>query len=239
MTAPGQTTNPHPDPSGAVLGTAKEQTGVVAGAATSAAGDVAATAKEQAGNIVGETLDQAKNVTAQLQDSARAQFDKQSETVAEQLRTLSQQFRDGDTSGLAGKLMTEAGERLQGLSQYVDRVGPQGLVDDVRRYARRSPGSFFLTAALAGFVGGRLAKAAKSGPVTATGNLPGRPATATPALTPTTGAPALATPVIAAPVIAIPALDVTGVDVTGVDVTGFDVTGTPVVPTRGVEGGRQ
>ena len=233
MTAPGQTTNAPQNPTGAVLDTAKQETGAVAGAATGAAGDVAATAKEQAGNVVGETLDQARNVTAQLQDSARAQFDKQSETVAVALRALSQQFREGDTSGLAGKLMTEAGERLQGLSQYVDRVGPQGLLDDVRGYARRSPGSFFLTAALAGFVGGRLAKAAKAG----SGTLPGRPVPNPPELTPASGAPALTRPPVDVTAVDVTTVDVTGVGVppVGAPVSGFDLTGTPVVPTRGFQ----
>ena len=240
MTAPGQTSSTPQNPSGAVLDTARQETGAVAGVATSAAGDVAATAREQVGNVVGETLDQARNVTAQLQDSARAQFDKQSETVAVQLRALSQQLRDGDTSGLAGKLMAEAGERLQGLSQYVDRVGPQGLVDDVRRYARRSPVSFCLTAALAGFVGGRLVKAAKAGAGAGTGDLPGRHAPTPPRVIPATGTPALGRPTEEVASVDVTSIDVTGVDVTGVGapgapVSGFDLTGTPVVPTRGFQ----
>ena len=191
MTAPSQATNAQQQAPGAVLGTAKEQTG----------------------HVVGETLEQAKNLTAELQGSARAQLDKQSETVAVQLRALSQQLRDGDASGLAGKLMAEAGERLQSLSQYVDRAGPQGLIDDVRRYARRNPGQFFVTAALAGLVSGRLAKAVKAGPTRPTGELPGRHATPAPAPIP-----------------------VTGSDLTGSDLTGSDLTGAPVILPRTDDG---
>ena len=221
MTAPGQLTNAQQESSSAVLDTAKDQSGALAGAATSAASEVTTTAKEQAGNIVGETVEQAKNLTADLQQSARKQFDQQSENVALHLRTLSQQLRDGDTSGIAGQLMTEAGQRLQSLSQYVDRVGPQGLVEDVRRYARRNPGTFFLTAALAGFASGRLAKAAKAGAPTVGSQPVGSQPVMSQPVTPPAGA-RHAVQGAPAPTSSTPP---------------FDLTGTPVVPARGAEQG--
>jgi hypothetical protein len=143
--------------------TAATEAKEVAGTAVDATAEVAGTAKEQAGQVLGEGLDQAKNLagqaTATLQDTLRAQ----SEKVSEQLTTISQQLTNGDTSGVVGQVMTEAGQRLRGLADHLQSAGPEGVLSDLRAYARRNPGSFLLGAAAAGLVTGRLVKGLNAG----------------------------------------------------------------------------
>jgi uncharacterized protein YjbJ (UPF0337 family) len=163
VTAPGQAATQAKDQTKEVLGTAADQAGTVKDTATSAASDVAGTAKEQVGSVVGEAVTQAKDLTSQVKDQAAQRLDSTSTALTSSLKGFSGQLSEGDTSGVVGQLMTEAGTRLRGLSDYLERVGPEGLLNDVRGYARRSPGSFLLTAALAGVVSGRLMKGLSAG----------------------------------------------------------------------------
>ena len=158
MTAPGQVASTAKDQGAEVLGTATDQAGTVASTAGGAAADVAGTAKEQAGNVVGEAVAQAKDLTSQVREQAVAQLGSQSDKLTSGLRTFSGQLSQGDTSGIVGQLLSEVGSRLETLTDHVERVGPEGLVEDLRSYARRNPGTFLLGAALAGLVGGRVAK---------------------------------------------------------------------------------
>ena len=162
MTAPGQvTTNAKPEAT-QVLETAQDQANNVKDTALGAATDVVDTAKEQVGNVLGETVDQAKDLASQMKEQAARQLDSQSSKAIDQARGLSQQLTSGDTSGMVGQILSEAGHRLQALTDYVDRVGPQGVLEDARRYARRNPGTFILGTALAGLVSGRVMKGIKA-----------------------------------------------------------------------------
>jgi hypothetical protein len=158
VTAPGQVVSSTQDQASPVHSSSPGQAGNVKHSTTSAASEVASTSKEQVSNVVGETVQQAKDVTGQLKEQARQQLDTQSSRAVQQVRSVSEQLTNGDTSGWVGELLSEAGQRLQQLSGYVEQAGPQGVVDDLRRYARRSPGTFVLGAALAGLVGGRVLK---------------------------------------------------------------------------------
>jgi hypothetical protein len=160
MTAPASTAK---DQGAEVLGTATDQAGAVASEAKSAATDVAGTAKEQAADVLSETVTQAKDLTAQVKQQATEQLGTQHEKITGSLKDLSSQLSSGDTSGIVGQVLSEAGSRLQSLADYVERVGPDGLVRDARSYARRNPGTFLLGAALAGLVSGRIMKGISAG----------------------------------------------------------------------------
>ena len=54
----------------------------------------------------------------------------------------------------------EGAERqVEGLASRLEQRGPQGLMDDVTRFARRRPGVFLSGAVAAGFVVGRVVRA--------------------------------------------------------------------------------
>jgi uncharacterized protein YjbJ (UPF0337 family) len=143
---------------GAVAGSAKEQAASVAQTATSAAGDVTGTAKEQVGNVVGETVQQARDLSGQVKEQVGTQVTAQTEKLTGSLRQIGAQISDGDTSGIVGQVLGEVGQRVQTLADRLEQTGPQGLLEEVRDYARRSPGTFLLGAAIAGLVTGRLVK---------------------------------------------------------------------------------
>jgi uncharacterized protein YjbJ (UPF0337 family) len=158
VTAPEQVASTAQEQAGAVAGTARDQAASVAQTATSAAGEVTGTAKEQADSVVGETVAQARDLTGQVRQQATQQVSAQTQKATGALRDLSRQLHEGDTSGMVGTVLTEVGQRVQTFADALEQKGPQGLLEDVRRYARRSPGSFVVGAALAGLVAGRLGK---------------------------------------------------------------------------------
>jgi hypothetical protein len=158
VTAPQQVASTAKDEAANVAGTTAEQAAQVAGAAGTAAADVAGAAKTEAANVIGESLDQAKDLASTVRTQVADQLSSQGDRLTEGLRTLSSQLAEGDTSGVVGQVLKEAGQRVQALADYAERTGPQGIVTELRSYAKRNPGTFLLGAALAGLVGGRVVK---------------------------------------------------------------------------------
>ena len=134
-------------------GTAADEAKSVAGTAQSEAGQVAQEAKSQVHGL----LDQA---AGQADDQARTQRDRLVGTLGslgDDLKGMSAQGGDG----LAADLTREVADRVHGLSSHLDGREPRELLDDVRDFARRRPGTFLLGALAAGVVVGRLTRGAK------------------------------------------------------------------------------
>jgi len=163
VTAPKQVASTAQGEAAAVAGTAKDEASYVASTAVGAAGDVAGTAKQEAGNVLAEGLDQAKNLTSQVKEQAGQQLSTGNEKLTGSLRGLSQQLADGDTSGVLGQVLSEAGQRVQALADRLEQRGPEGVLTDLQDYARRSPGTFLIGMAATGFLTGRLVKGLQSG----------------------------------------------------------------------------
>jgi hypothetical protein len=91
----------------------------------------------------------------------------------------------------------------------MDQRGVEGVLDDVRSFARRRPGVFLLGAGIAGFAVGRLVRGAKDAPTSRPG--PSRAAIASPEPEP------YARPVVTAGAVPPPAVapSTTGVAVSG------------------------
>jgi hypothetical protein len=163
-------------------GTAADESQHVAGVAASEAQKVASEAKSQVQNLLGDA-------TSQVEDQSRTQRDR----LVGTLRTFTDdldQMADGQ-GGIAADLVHEVADRARSLTSSLDGREPRELLDDVRRFARRKPGTFLLGALAAGVVAGRVTRGAKapqsSSPSGASQGLgTGYPAPAVPA----TGAPA-------------------------------------------------
>lgn len=162
VTTPVSTTYSPTTPSSTTEAAASEAKEVVSTAA-SAGGEVAGVAKEQASQVIGESVDQAKDLVSSLASTLQAQLHTQTGKVGEHLSALSTQLTEGDTSGVVGQVLNEVGTRLRTLADHVQQSGPEGVLADLRSYARRSPGSFLLGAAAAGLVTGRLTKGLTAG----------------------------------------------------------------------------
>jgi hypothetical protein len=72
---------------------------------------------------------------------------------------------DGTSDGAPGPardLIQQASGKLEELGSWLQDREPADLLDEVRAYARRKPGTFLLGAALAGIVAGRLTTGVKA-----------------------------------------------------------------------------
>ncbi|MFJ3385533.1 MULTISPECIES: hypothetical protein [unclassified Curtobacterium] len=145
-----------------------------ADAAKGAAKDTAADAKEQASKVAGTAKEQAQNVAAELSDHARQIFGEASGNLKEQaadqqqraaggLRSLSDQLSrmadNDDEQGLAARVVRDLSGRAHSVAGYLDDRDPGSLLDEVKTFAAKRPGTFIAIAAGAGILAGRLTKA--------------------------------------------------------------------------------
>ncbi|WP_408895693.1 hypothetical protein ACJ5H2_12355 [Nocardioides sp. R1-1] len=138
------------------VGTAKEETQHVAEVARGEAQNVAAEAKSQA---------------AHLLEDARAQIEEQSSTQLDRFAGMLREFGDdlermvrGEPSqgGPAQELVGEVAEKARALRSQIEGRQPAELLDQVRDFARRRPGTFLLGSLAAGVLAGRLTRGAKT-----------------------------------------------------------------------------
>jgi hypothetical protein len=137
-------------------------------AATQAAVEVKDTAKEQAQRVGTEAKTQARNIAADVRDKvgeqARTQNDKLVSTIRETAGHLDEMRGDRQDSP-AATVVSRVADGGRQLADYLDRNGPEGVLQEVQDFARRRPGAFLATALVAGFVVGRLGKSvAKADP---------------------------------------------------------------------------
>jgi F0F1-type ATP synthase membrane subunit b/b' len=149
----------------AVATTSREEARDVAETAKSQAQDVKGAATEQAQQLGDEAKEHARDVVADLREDLRRRADEQGTRAAQALHDTSSQLRSMARSADGGAvvdLAQNAATRLDDVASRLDRSGIDGLIDDVRSYARRRPGTFLLAAGAAGFLVGRLARNASS-----------------------------------------------------------------------------
>jgi hypothetical protein len=130
------------------------------------AGNVASTASDQARNVAGEAKSQARNLLHETQGQVREQAGQQKQKASGGLRSLSDELRsvaDGTGAtqgGMVNDFARQASEKAQELASWIDAREPGDLVNEVRDFARRKPGTFLLGAAVAGVLAGRLTRSA-------------------------------------------------------------------------------
>jgi hypothetical protein len=147
---------------------------------------VAGTAKDEMQHVGGEAIDRARDVAVDLRDEARRQANEQGTRVAQALHDASRQLHsmgDATDAGMVADLTHQAASRTEAIASRLDARGVDGVLDDVRSYARRKPGTFLLAAGVAGFIVGRLARNASgvvSGSQNQTTGTPSQPQPALP-----------------------------------------------------------
>ena len=149
-------------------------------ATTDTAKDEAAHLKDRATDAGGHLLDEAKGEATAVTQEARRQLDdlwsQARSEVSSQAGTQQQRLAGGLTSvgdqltqmasstseqGIATDVVREVGTRVDTLGRWLEDRGPQEILDEVRSFARRRPGTFLLVAAGAGVVVGRLTRGLK------------------------------------------------------------------------------
>lgn len=153
------------DQAAQVAGDAKEQAAQVAGSAKEQAAHVAGTAKEEAQRAVGEAKRQAQSLLRQGQTELSSQAGTQQERLASGLRSFSTelgQLAEGaEEPGVATNVARWAAQVADDAGRWLEERDPTSVVDEVRRYARRNPGTFMLVAAGLGLAVGRVARSLK------------------------------------------------------------------------------
>jgi ElaB/YqjD/DUF883 family membrane-anchored ribosome-binding protein len=146
---------------------AKDEARNVGQTAAQAGSQVASTAADQAKEVVGEAKNQAQGLIQQGRSQLRQQTVSQQHKAAEGLQAVVSQLR-GMANGEAPAPgpVRDALEQATGyVEQFANRLQnrePADLLDDVRSFARRKPGTFLLGAALAGVLAGRLTSGVKA-----------------------------------------------------------------------------
>jgi hypothetical protein len=144
--------------------TARAEVGTVAATAAEGAKEVAGEATAQTKVVISQAKQQVDGLVTQTREEIRQQAEDRSAQAAGGLRTLSEQvaaLANGrpDSAGSLPRYLEEVQEHVLGLASKLEHGGPQGILDDVSRFARRRPGLFLAGAAGAGFVVGRAVRA--------------------------------------------------------------------------------
>jgi hypothetical protein len=138
-----------------VAATAADEGKRVAGVAEDGAQRVGEEAKTQVRTL----LDDA---TSQVDEQSRAQKTKLAETVRTFGEDLDSMTSQGENSGgMASQLVQHVADQARTVATHLDGREPRELLDDVRAFARRRPGTFLLGALAAGVVVGRVTRGAK------------------------------------------------------------------------------
>ncbi len=161
-----ETTSPRgsdaPGSSGKVDAAKQEATDLKDTAATQAK-DVLGTAKDEAVTVVAEAKTQAKDLYAQTQRELSEQANTQQQRLAGGLRSVSDELgsmaTNSEGSGVASDLVQQVSGRLSAAATWLGDRDPGAVLAEVKRYARRKPGTFILAAAIGGIVVGRLTRA--------------------------------------------------------------------------------
>ncbi|MGR6967893.1 hypothetical protein ACU610_25880 [Geodermatophilus sp. URMC 61] len=147
---------------------AKDEARNVGQTAAQAGSQVASTAADQAREVAHETQRQAQDLLHQGRQQLRQQTVAQQQKAASGLSSLAQELRglaDGSSQGAPGPARDLLQQASGYVEQFADRLQnrePGDLLEDVRAFARRKPGTFLLGAALAGVLAGRLTSGVKA-----------------------------------------------------------------------------
>ncbi|HEX7746373.1 MAG TPA: hypothetical protein VF462_14065 [Micromonosporaceae bacterium] len=143
-------------------GGVREQARNVGSQAAQAGSDVAQTAKQQGREVAGEATRQARNLYGEARDQLASQTSDQQRRAAGGLRSLADEMRamaeQGGQSGPVSELARQAADRVHGVAGWLEAREPGDIVNEVRHYARRNPGTFLAGAALLGVLAGRLTR---------------------------------------------------------------------------------
>ncbi|MEV0288704.1 MULTISPECIES: hypothetical protein [unclassified Kribbella] len=157
-------------PAEGVAGTARDEAGQLKETSTEAARQVAGTVKDKASEVKSGLGHEARRMAGQTRDELVQQTSQQKERATQSLRSIGDELRgmaEHGQSGLGAQLAQRGAEFTDQAAEFLQNHEPGDLLEQVRGYARRKPGTFLLAAAAAGIVAGRLTRALAAGGSTA------------------------------------------------------------------------
>ncbi|MFG1882219.1 hypothetical protein [Micromonospora sp. NPDC049102] len=105
----------------------------------------------QARNLYGEARSQLASQTGEQQRRAAGGL----RSIADEMRSMAEQ---GGQAGPVSELTRQAADRVHGVAGWLEERQPGDLINEVRDYARRNPGTFLVGAAVLGVLAGRLTR---------------------------------------------------------------------------------
>jgi len=145
---------------------AKDQAKQAAGSAADQGKHVAGVAQDEVKNVALEAQNQLRGLldeaTTQVDQQSKAQKTRLAETVRSFGDDLESMRREGQNDGVAAQVVQQVAGQARSLASHLDDRDPSDLLDDVRGFARRRPGTFLLGALAAGIVVGRVTRGAKA-----------------------------------------------------------------------------
>ena len=146
--------------------TVKDQASQVSRQVADSATNVAGTAKEEIGKVAGESRKQAKALYDETRTQLTEQAGVQQQRVAAGLRDiggeLSKMADSSNEPGVASDVVSQVAARTTAAASWLDDRDPGSLLQEVRNFARRKPGTFIAVAAVAGLVAGRVVRSLAS-----------------------------------------------------------------------------
>lgn len=137
--------------------------------AASAGHRVADVSKDEAAKVASEAKRQASDVLTEARTQLSVQAAQQQARVASGLRSISDELNEmarstdeADGGGVANDLVQQAAQRAGSVATWLDARDPGSLLQEVREFARRKPGTFIALAATAGVLAGRLTRSVVS-----------------------------------------------------------------------------
>jgi hypothetical protein len=145
---------------GETAATAKDEAAGVKDQAVQSGAQVAATAKEQGSQVVAEAANQARDLLGEVRGQATSQAVAQKDRAAGGLREIANELESmvngqGAQGGVASELARQASSRVHEVATWIESREPADLLDEVKSFARRRPGTFLIGAAIAGVLAGR------------------------------------------------------------------------------------
>jgi hypothetical protein len=153
-------------PAEGVAEVARGEAGNLKETSAEAVGQVAGTVKEKASDMTSEIREQTRRLAGQTRDELAGQFNQQKERATTGLRSVSDELRgmaEHGQSGLGAQLARHGASFTDQAADFLQQREPGELLDEVRGFARRKPGTFLLVAVGAGVVAGRLTRALAAG----------------------------------------------------------------------------
>ena len=137
-----------------------EATSVAADAKESGA-KVVETAKAEGQQVAAEAKDQIATLVATVREELGGHASEQTGRAASGLRGFADELTsmaegNGAPSGIAAEVVSQAQARVAQAAEWMEGREPADLLEDVKNFARRKPGTFIAAAALLGLVGGRI-----------------------------------------------------------------------------------
>jgi hypothetical protein len=151
-----------PAPGSGTSSTVRDEAASVGADAAEGGRRVAGTAASEVKDVVGEARSQLSTLLEQLRDEASHQASGQSDRAVKGLRSLGDELKQmvsaSEQRGMATDLAGQAADRVQSVAGWLEQRRPGEVLDEVRDFARRRPGTFLAAAAVVGLIGGRLTR---------------------------------------------------------------------------------